>query len=250
MRNAPSCRSENALAEKHIRCYTQVAPNKPRSPKPFSIDNTQFLVAFLSLETSTGVLYHIAAFASLHYRVGILNPWHPPAQERHDKFPAHCIVLFETLDRSPTFQPTKMLVPKTWLGSTPSILEPRDDSNLISYAANSGNSLKTSTANRKRRIAKKGTRKWDDATGSEQGKSVSAREQSVDAQAVVEKEMTTERDAHEDHEHSRTWRPDQDEMCSTTTTVRRGSDGMVVVGHLMSSSITITRSFEWHEARR
>jgi hypothetical protein len=143
-----------------------------------------------------------------------------------------------------------MLVPQTWLGSKPSNPELRDDSNLISYAADSRNSRKMSTANCTLHTSKKGTRKRENATSSEQGKSVGARGPYVDAKAVVVEEKTTEHDAQNDHEHSRTWRPDQDEMCSTTTTVRRGSDGMVVVGHLMSSSITITRRFEWHEARR
>lgn len=55
-------------------------------------------------------------------------------------------------------------------------------------------------------------------------------------------------------EHSRTWRPDEDEMCLTTTTVHsenkqvgleeffRGSDD--------SRGITMTREFEWDEAKR
>lgn len=59
------------------------------------------------------------------------------------------------------------------------------------------------------------------------------------------------------HEHSKNWRPDDDEMCLTTTRINRSRDTAEgVTGESKSihsvdrDGITMTRSFEWDEATR
>lgn len=55
-------------------------------------------------------------------------------------------------------------------------------------------------------------------------------------------------------EHSSNWRPDEDEMCLTTTTVH-GSDKQVGFEEFLSENqeaqgITMTTEFDWDEAKR
>ncbi|KAJ4990886.1 hypothetical protein SVAN01_03675 [Stagonosporopsis vannaccii] len=56
-------------------------------------------------------------------------------------------------------------------------------------------------------------------------------------------------------QHSRTWRPDDDEMCCTTTTVRARSESRVGTGcntpdERDGNGINVTKEFEWDEATR
>lgn len=58
-------------------------------------------------------------------------------------------------------------------------------------------------------------------------------------------------------DHSKNWRPDDDEMCLTTTTIDRdrsiaeGGTGENKSTHSVErDGITMTRSFEWDEATR
>jgi hypothetical protein len=60
----------------------------------------------------------------------------------------------------------------------------------------------------------------------------------------------------DDRVHSRNWRPDDDELQLTTTTIRRAEDGHSGVARDSKSmdtvdrdSITVTRRFEWDEMR-
>ncbi|CAO2655321.1 Nn.00g103850.m01.CDS01 [Neocucurbitaria sp. VM-36] len=63
--------------------------------------------------------------------------------------------------------------------------------------------------------------------------------------------------AKHNHEHSKSWRPDEDEMCLTTTTVHGSDkgDSQVVIEDLFAGrsdagGITMTKEFDWDEAKR
>jgi prephenate dehydratase len=55
-----------------------------------------------------------------------------------------------------------------------------------------------------------------------------------------------------DHNHSAAWRPDEDEMCLTTTTIHASTNAPGEVAKSLDSldreGITMTKNFEWDEA--
>lgn len=186
--------------------------------------------------------------ASFHHRIGHSVIEHT-ASEEQTCHPAQALAhATSSPDRSLVFEPNNMFAPKAWLKTTPPSLDSGAGRKLISHAATT-QPIKTTTHTR--HMLKKEIRQWRETTSSTQHKSASVQGKSVDAKFLTKQRNNLELHVGKDNEHSRTWRPDRDEMCSTTTTIRRGSDGMVAVGHLATDTvgkgITITRKFEWNE---
>ena len=141
----------------------------------------------------------------------------------------------------PTLRPLMIRVLNTFSSHLPSTRKSSSGGGSQPYPLNP---IETISKKRTRKISKK-----DDLEGTLVDE--------VGTLASVRGERKSWKKTRPTHEHSKSWRPDEDEMCLTTTTVHGSDKGDIQVGiedlfpaKNDTRGITMTKEFDWDEAKR
>jgi hypothetical protein len=151
----------------------------------------------------------------------------------------------------PTLRPLMMYILESWFGHKPSTQKSSSNKSSRPYPLNT---LETISKKRTRKISKKDELESTNFTNFTQLED----EVEVDANGAVtslgKDEKKIRVSIRRDHDDSGTWRPDDDEMCLTTTTIHRSASGTGEEDRSTESldreGITMTTKFEWDEARQ
>ncbi|KAF2825712.1 hypothetical protein CC86DRAFT_382720 [Ophiobolus disseminans] len=151
----------------------------------------------------------------------------------------------------PTLRPLMMHILESWFKFVPSTRKSASNKSSNPYPLSP---LETISKKRTRKISKKDDLQSTNSTNLTELDNVVEVDGHGAVTAAAKNEWKMESGARKDHEHSGMWRPDEDEMCLTTTTIQRSSSGAGLENRSTESlereGITMTKKFEWDEAPR
>lgn len=153
----------------------------------------------------------------------------------------------------PTLRPLLMYILESCFQFVPSTRKSSSGKGSRTYPMNP---LETISKKRTRKISKKDDLESTSFTNFTQLEDEVEDDNKGIVTAVMREDKKTRDSVRRDRDHSGAWRPDEDEMCLTITTIHRGGSlhGGAGEGQSLDSvereGITMTKKFEWDEARQ